>query len=123
MNKLTKNQIKYKRKKIKDKLRKNNNNRCPSCGSDFNLQLSHIIPVSQNKSLEPNEDNCLLDCHECHYTWEHRHANWNKAYLNINNFMDRYARMKVLDYNFYRRDLIRVPDWLRVKIEKYNVDL
>lgn len=123
MNKLTKNQIKYRRKKIKDKLKEDNNNRCPNCGSGFNLQLSHIIPVSQNKSLELVEDNCLLDCQECHYIWENRHAIWSKAYLSIKNFIDRYARMKALDYNFYRRDLICAPDWLQVIIKKCNIDL
>lgn len=53
MNKLTKNQIKYKRKKIKDKLRKNNNNRCPNCRSGFNLQLSYIEQELRMKIESP----------------------------------------------------------------------
>lgn len=117
--KLTQNQIKYRRSKLK-KEHIQEGNYCRNCNSAFNLQLSHIIPVSQNKSLELIKKNTILECQDCHDIWEHKSKNWKKAYLRIRNFLERMATIKELDESYYNRIFIKIPDWLQIIIEKYN---
>lgn len=62
---------------------------CTGCGATYQLSHSHIIPRSQDKSLEAIKDNITFHCFSCHAIWEHRpmrvfmkdfHANMVYAY-------------------------------------------
>jgi hypothetical protein len=45
---------------------------CSGCDKKFLLSNSHLVPVSQNKKLELEEENQVWHClDECHPKWEH----------------------------------------------------
>lgn len=112
--------------KLKSKKLEEHNNMCPNCGSNFNLQLSHFVPVGQNKSLELHPKNSTIDCNECHDIWQHGKVNgmihenaWHLRRLRIKNFKERILAIKELDESYYNRILIKMPDWQQAIIEKY----
>lgn len=46
---------------------------CTGCGSQAMLSHSHIVPRSQEKSLETVKGNITFHCNSCHYSWDHSH--------------------------------------------------
>lgn len=44
---------------------------CTGCGSQAMLSHSHIVPRSQEKSLEAVKANITYHCSKCHEKWEH----------------------------------------------------
>ena len=59
---------------IRDKYLKKNA-KCISCGTNNNLQVHHIIPVSVDSSKELSENNLCTLCETCHFVFGHLH-NW-----------------------------------------------
>lgn len=45
--------------------------KCTGCDSVYQLTHSHIVPRSQDKSLEDDKENITLHCVPCHTIWEH----------------------------------------------------
>ena len=44
---------------------------CVSCGDTSNLTHSHVLTVGQFPQHRANPANILLECMDCHTTWEH----------------------------------------------------
>lgn len=68
-----KNKKKYisKQNVFRSKILERDNYTCSGCGVYFetninNLHIHHIVPVSVNKDLEYEQDNCISLCKECH---------------------------------------------------------
>lgn len=56
---------------FRNKILERDNYTCCGCGTYFetninNLHIHHIIPVSTNKDLKYEHDNCICLCRECH---------------------------------------------------------
>jgi hypothetical protein len=59
---------------------------CETCGkTGITLTLSHILSVKQYKKYEKVKENSLLECMDCHTTWEHssldekmKQSTWNR---------------------------------------------
>jgi hypothetical protein len=56
---------------------------CVSCGCTEMLTHSHVLTDKQFEKHEANPRNILLECQDCHNTWEHnkreakaKHASW-----------------------------------------------
>lgn len=51
------------------------NGKCIACGTNNNLQVHHMIPVSVDASKELSENNLCTLCETCHLVFGHLH-NW-----------------------------------------------
>jgi hypothetical protein len=59
---------------------------CETCGkSGVTLTYSHILSVKHYPEYESSKENALLECMECHTTWEHgslkekmKQSTWNR---------------------------------------------
>ena len=70
-------------RKVKKQIEATRPGICVSCGSTFNLTPSHILTQHQFEKHRNNERNMLVECGECHWTWENDkgmakqlHASW-----------------------------------------------
>lgn len=70
------------------------NNKCIACGTDSNLQIHHMIPVSVDPSKELCEANLCTLCEKCHFVFGHLH-NWKNYNPEvIRDCQDHYKRVK-----------------------------
>ena len=78
---------------------------CSSCGTrDGYIDMSHLIPISENKSLEGKRKNILPQCRDkCHRIQE----SGLKEMKNFNNYDEIMSRIKDMDIEYYRRLFIK----------------
>lgn len=79
---------------------------CVSCGhGGKGLQHSHVLPKGTFQKHRNNPFNILLECPECHHTWEHHkhdarrlHASWNRKLEIIQALEPKYYTKFVADF-------------------------
>lgn len=97
---------------VYDEIAKEREHECVGCGTDKYLTHSHIIPVSQNESLETEKGNIVYHCMQCHTIWEHG------SYLErskLNNFLEAIEYMASVDTDYYN---LFMSKWQREKEKK-----
>lgn len=74
---------------------------CSSCGTQQGaIDMSHLIPISDNKQLECNEQNILPQCREvCHLAQEIGSKEMKK-FINYDEIMN---RIKDMDVSYWNR--------------------
>ena len=78
---------------------------CKSCGTkEGRIDLSHLVPIGYNKSLEANEKNITLHCSGCHSAWERL----SKEIKDFRDFKDLLSRVKQLDESYYNKIISRL---------------
>ena len=55
---------------------------CPFCGTTKRLELHHIVPFSDNSSLELEPDNVETACRDCHWKFCHL-LSWQSSNPNL----------------------------------------
>jgi len=81
---------------------------CQSCGqSTPPLNISHIVNIGFNKSLEAEPENMMIQCQEkCHRAWEVLSPEiWD--FQNIDEIL---RRVKKLDINYYNKIMSKYAD-------------
>lgn len=94
---------------VYDEIAKEREHVCVGCGTIYCLTHSHIIPVSQNESLETEKDNIVYHCMDCHTIWEHG------SYLErsrLNNFQSAIEYMERADNAYFK---LFMSKWEREK--------
>lgn len=106
MNKVSKKQAAINRKKELIRLELlDEYGCCHNCGSPHNLTLSHLISTGQEKHLETEYENCVLDCLRCHTVWEN--MAWEIKLLHFNDFEYRILKMHEV-YEIYFRKIFNL---------------
>lgn len=79
---------------------------CKSCGTKEDIiNVSHLVPIGYNKSLEANEDNLTLHCqHGCHPKWERL----TEEIKDFKDFKELLSRVKRLDESYYNKILSKI---------------
>ena len=71
---------------------------CCGCGtSNGRIDISHLVPIGYNKSLEATKENLTLHCRDCHLTWEHALEEAKK----MNDYKRNLQTVKSLDESYY----------------------
>lgn len=78
---------------------------CSSCGTNQGyIDFSHLIPISDNKSLEGNHKNILPQCRKsCHPKQEIG----SKEMKGFKNYEEIMSRIKEMDEDYYRKLFIK----------------
>lgn len=92
--------------KVYEQLAIERKHECTGCEAKYQLTHSHIVPRSQDKSLETVKENIVYHCTVCHPIWEHSP---NRVFLK--DFQANMIYMYKANQSFY---------WLRVfKMQTY----
>lgn len=80
---------------------------CCGCGESTGvIDVSHLIPIGYNKSLEAEKQNLTLHCRRCHLIWESQREEVTKMY----DYKENLTQIKKLDEGYY--NLIK-NKWLK----------
>jgi len=73
---------------------------CCGCGaSGGRIDISHLVPIGYNKSLESTVENLTLHCRSCHRIWQ----NQLEGVKDMFDYNDNLERVKELDESYYNR--------------------
>lgn len=81
-------------KKLKIKLLEQSEYTCQTCGVHAKvkpLTLSHTIPISLRPDLKYTEANMIIECMDCHMTWEHSSTEAKRKISNYHYRMNKLA--------------------------------
>jgi 5-methylcytosine-specific restriction endonuclease McrA len=71
---------------------------CCGCGvSNGRIDISHLVPIGYNKSLESTVENLTLHCRTCHGIWENQLAGVEKMF----DYKENLETIKGLDESYY----------------------
>lgn len=77
---------------------------CYSCGNtQGRIDISHLVPIGYNKSLEAQVSNLTFHCENCHQEWEHL----TKEIKDFKDFKELLSRVEKLDKSYYNKILSR----------------
>lgn len=93
--------------------------RCQKCGSELQLQNSHVIPRT-NLALRWDEKNCKALCVSCHLYWWHRDVlaaqKWFKQkFPERAKYLEKH-RNDIADYTL--EDYIKMYEELKIKVKQ-----
>ena len=74
---------------------------CSSCGkTEGRIDMSHLIPISDNKALEGDVRNILPQCGDVCHPIQERGSRLMKGFINYEEIM---SRIKEMDENYYNK--------------------